>query len=49
MTSRDSLSVAQNEFLRNSFFMFDDYGADEMADQAEVLLYFYPKEVPINK
>jgi hypothetical protein len=48
-SSRDSLALAQNEFLRNSFFIFDDYSQDELADQKEVILYFYPKEVPLNK
>jgi hypothetical protein len=48
MSNKD-LSMAQFEFMKNCFFLFDDLSQDEMADSSDLILYFYPKEVSLNK
>jgi hypothetical protein len=46
---RSPAETNETEFYNRCFFIFDDLYGDEMAKEDELVLYFYPPEVPLNK
>jgi len=45
----NAAAVENMEYLQYCFFIYDDYHADEMAKDEDLMIYFHPSSVDIKK
>eukprot|EP01112_Ceratiomyxa_fruticulosa_P005905 TRINITY_DN1671_c0_g1_i4.p1 TRINITY_DN1671_c0_g1~~TRINITY_DN1671_c0_g1_i4.p1 ORF type:complete len:668 (+),score=122.64 TRINITY_DN1671_c0_g1_i4:69-2072(+) len=46
--SEGKQQARSTEFLQHCFFIYDDWGQDEKAEEEDFILYFYPPSVPLR-